>query len=136
MSSCSRKVVAGKTMSAIAAVSVMNCSWTQTKRLERAKPRWTRRDSGATTSGVVFLDQYRRNRRSVSEIPPVAGQPRTDPRRIENSGGRIEPIEPLDQSAVELNEAEVRIEGATAFIGPGAGHRRQAADGEKLSGSI
>src|SRR5260370_1281091 len=41
-------------MSAIAAVSVRNCSCTQTNRSLRAKPRRTSPDSGATTIGLVF----------------------------------------------------------------------------------
>ncbi len=36
------------------AVSVMNCSWTQTNRSSRAKPRFTRSCSGATDTGLVF----------------------------------------------------------------------------------
>src|SRR5439155_15381684 len=44
--------------------------------------------------------------------------------------------EPLDQGTVELDKAKVRIEGAAAFMGPGAGHRWQAADGEKLCGPV
>src|SRR6266481_1956584 len=47
-------MVAGSTMSAKRAVSVMNCSWTQTNRSSRAKPRFTRSCSGATESGLVF----------------------------------------------------------------------------------
>ena len=54
MSSCSRNVVAGSTTSAIFAVSVMNCSCTQTNRSSRAKPRFTLFWSGATDTGLVF----------------------------------------------------------------------------------
>ena len=48
-----RKVVAGSTTSAYAAVSVINCSCTQTKRSSRKTFR-TRAESGATTAGLCF----------------------------------------------------------------------------------
>ena len=54
MSSCSRNMVAGSTMSAIFAVSVMNCSCTHTNRSSRAKPSCTLSSSGATHIGLVF----------------------------------------------------------------------------------
>jgi hypothetical protein len=47
-------MVAGMTISATFAVSVMNCSCTQTKRSSRAKPRLTTSWSGATETGLVF----------------------------------------------------------------------------------
>ena len=47
-------VVAGSTMSAIAAVSVRNCSCTHRNRSSRAMPWRTVSDSGATAIGLVF----------------------------------------------------------------------------------
>ena len=47
-------MVAGSTTSAIRAVSVMNCSCTQTNRSSRAKPRFTTSWSGHTDTGLVF----------------------------------------------------------------------------------
>ena len=47
-------IVAGSTTSAISAVSVMNCSCTQTNRSSRAKPRLTFSWSGHTDTGLVF----------------------------------------------------------------------------------
>ena len=47
-------IVAGSTMSAISAVSVMNCSCTATNRSSRAKPSRTLACSGATVIGLVF----------------------------------------------------------------------------------
>ena len=47
-------MVAGSTTSAIRAVSVMNCSCTQTNRSSRAKPRLTTSWSGQTETGLVF----------------------------------------------------------------------------------
>ena len=41
-------------MSAISAVSVMNCSWTTVKRSSRAKPARVSVWSGATLTGLVF----------------------------------------------------------------------------------
>ena len=47
-------MVAGSTISAIAAVSVMNCSCTHMNKSSRAKPRFTLFWSGATETGLVF----------------------------------------------------------------------------------
>ena len=47
-------MVAGSTISAICAVSVMNCSCTTMNRSSRAKPLRTRFCSGATVTGLVF----------------------------------------------------------------------------------
>ena len=47
-------IVAGSTMSASSAVSVMNCSCTATNRSSRMKPRRTRLVSGATVAGLLF----------------------------------------------------------------------------------
>ena len=47
-------MVAGSTMSAMRAVSVMTCSCTTVNRSSRAKPRLTTSWSGATVTGLVF----------------------------------------------------------------------------------
>ena len=47
-------IVAGSTMSAICAVSVMNCSCTAMNRSSRANPWRTSACSGATVIGLVF----------------------------------------------------------------------------------
>ena len=54
ISSCSKNVVAGRTISAMAAVSVINCSWTQTKRSSLSNPSRTLSEDGETIIGLVF----------------------------------------------------------------------------------
>ena len=43
---------------------------------------------------------------------------------------------PLDQPAVEADEPVVRLQRAAAFVLPGAGHRRQAGDREKIDRAV
>src|SRR5215510_6944142 len=85
---------------------------------------------------VGVLDQQCRDWRPVPDVAPVAGQHRPDARLVEDAGRRVEPVETLDQCEVNGDEAEVRIELPAALVGPGAGHRRQARDGEELRGAV
>ena len=84
----------------ISAVSVINCSWTQTKRSERLKPSRTFSDSGHTTAGFVFWISI-----AVTGGPsPRSGLSPVRTARCatcRGSGARIERVLSLDQRGVE-----------------------------------
>ena len=95
-------MVAGSTTSAICAVSVMNCSCTQTNRSSRAKPRLTRSWSGATDTGLVFWISSAVDRRAARERVVVAAQDRADARLVEHAHRRVAHVEPFDHRLVPV----------------------------------
>ena len=123
-------------MSAIAAVSVMNCSWTQVKRSGRERPSRHFAGLGADHGRVGVLDQERGDRRAVAQVAAVAGQDRPEARLVELAHRRVERIQPLDQGLVQAIDDAVAPQRAAALDLPGAGHRRQAGDRVDARGPV
>ena len=120
-------IVAGSTMSAQRAVSVMNCSCTQTNRSSRAKPRRTRLLSGAHRQRDCCSGSASRApaaRRAAPSRSPVSTLPiRLMSRmRIVGSIASRPSISVLSQ----LIDAAIRPQRAGALVLPLAGDRRQA----------
>ena len=91
-----------RTMSAILAVSVMNCSCTHTNRSSRAKALVHLVELGRDAHRVGVLDQQRRDRRPGRRSLAVADQDRPDARLIEVADRRVEQIEPFDVGLVPV----------------------------------
>ena len=100
------------------AVSVMNCSCTQTNRSSRRNPRRTSRCSGATLAGLVFWIEHRRHRRPAIQRAGIADEDRADARLVEVADcadrGSAGPRSGLLSS---LKMSGVGMEGAAALIG-------------------
>ena len=95
-------MVAGSTMSAICAVSVMNCSCTTMNRSSRAKPWRTRFCSGATVTGLVFWISI-----ALTGPPPfkrdgIAGQDAADLGLVEPARAAVERVVAFDDGLVEM----------------------------------
>ena len=106
----------------MAAVSVITCSWTQTKRSSRAKPRFTFFCSGATDTGLVFWISI-----AVTGGPSNSGsgfpaEDCPDPRLVEPADFGVDEVVALDHRLVETEDPAVRMEGAASLVLPGAGH--------------
>ena len=91
---------------------------------------------GGDDHRVGVLDEQRGDGRPLAEIAGIAHQNRADARLVENPSSGIEVVEPLDQCAVKRDQIMVRQHRATAFVLPGAGHRRQAGHGEDLRRAV
>src|SRR3982074_93748 len=124
-------MVAGSTTSAIRAVSVKNCSWTQTNRSSRSNPRLTRFWSGATETGLVFWMNSavtggapRQAPGAASTAPPKA---RPDSRLIEHPHRPVTDVRPFDHRLVPVIDVGVVVERPAPFVLPRAGDGRDAA---------
>ena len=125
-SSCSMNIVAGSTMSAQRAVSVMNCSCTQTNRSSRAEAAADAVAVGADRQRILVLDQQSMHLRPIAQFRPIPRQHAPDPAHVEFADGAVARIEPLDQRLVDVVHAAVRPQRAAALVLPGAGDGRQA----------
>ena len=84
----------------LAAVSVMNCSCTQTNRSSRAKPRFTLRLLGRDRHRVGVLDEQRRDRRAAGERRRDRRQSiGADARLVEHAHRRVAHVEALDHAS-------------------------------------
>ena len=129
-------MVAGSTTSAIRAVSVMNCSCTQTNRSSRAKPRLTLSCSGATDTGLVF---WISSAVTGYLLDSASGSPtRIAPMRDWSSmrTERSTHVEPLGHGLVPVIDRAVVVEGAAAFQRQEPRHRRDAARGVHVGRAV
>ena len=79
---------------------------------------------GCDIGGVGVLDEQRRHRRAAVERRGIAGEDRADARLVEVADARIDEAAAFEQALVELEDARIGVEGATALISPGPGDGR------------
>ena len=100
--------MAGNTMSAIAAVSVMNCSCTHTNRFLTRETFVHFDQFRGDHHRVGVLNDHRGNRRSVANILRFSGKHRTDPRLIEDPHRAINRVQSFNQRLVDVVDVGIR----------------------------
>ena len=129
--------MAGRTMSAMRAVSVRNCSCTATNRSAAREAACTLRELGGDAHRVGVLDQQGRHGWAVAEVGAVAGEDRADPRLVEQPDRVLSlAVQALDHRLVPAVEVAEVVEGTAARVRPGAGHHRQAGGGVHGGGTV
>src|SRR5262249_10440310 len=82
---------------------------------------------GRNRDRIGVLDDQRLNGGAALQRFAFAGQDRSDPRLVEHADRAIANVESLYQGFVELEYIRADMKSATAFVLPGARHRRNAA---------
>ena len=114
-------MVAGSTMSASFAVSVMKCSCTHDEQVLAGKALLHQSLLGSDGSGICVLDQHRLDGRAALQRDGVAGQDRArcgdwSSRRT----SRVDDVEAFDQALAPMVDRAVVVERAAALVLPGA----------------